>query len=171
MASSRFVEQSDIYSFISAPPATTSVNLPENISIVGNLGLDNNFNNNQAGKTVLAMQKFLSSSNIFIHTGDIACADLYGLVVDFKPYDDTWNTFQNNIQPISARGKKLIGHSRPFPSIPGHSHSFPAIPIHSHPFAAIPIHSRPFPFISTCKFSRKSRYYCLFNPSTTIENI
>ena len=64
--------------------------------------MDNDFNNNQAGKTVLAMQKFLSSSNIFIHTGDIACADLYGLVVYLKPYDDTWNTFQNNIQPISA---------------------------------------------------------------------
>ena len=35
------------------------------------------------------------------------------------------------------RGKKLFGHSEPFPSIPIHSHPFRAIRIHSHPFPSI----------------------------------
>lgn len=48
------------------------------------------------------MKQFSNYSNIFIHIGDIAYADLYELLVDFMPYENTWNTFQDNLQPISA---------------------------------------------------------------------
>jgi hypothetical protein len=109
MASSNCVVQSDVYSFITAPSANINTVQPVNISIIGDLGLNNDFNKNQAGQTVLAMQKFIPYSNIFIHTGDIAYADLYGLLVDFKPYEDTWNTFQSNIEPISAYVPYQVG--------------------------------------------------------------
>jgi hypothetical protein len=101
-ATKKCVKESSIHSFITAPSIDNSVQQPVNISIVGDLGLNNYFNQNQAGKTISAMQQYISTSNLFVHIGDISYADLYGLVVNFDLYEDTWNKFQQAIEPIAS---------------------------------------------------------------------
>lgn len=44
MASSKCVVESDIYSFMTAPTSGVATAYPMNISIVADLGLDNDFN-------------------------------------------------------------------------------------------------------------------------------
>ena len=39
--------------------------------LVADLGLDNEYNGNQAGKTLASMQQLRDSSNTFVHPGDI----------------------------------------------------------------------------------------------------
>jgi hypothetical protein len=96
------VKESGIYSFITAPSTDNSAQQPINISIVGDLGLNNYFNQYQAEKTIAAMQQYISTSNFFMHIGDISYADLYGVVVNFDFYEDTWNRFQKAIEPITS---------------------------------------------------------------------
>ncbi|UJR16660.1 hypothetical protein I4U23_003560 [Adineta vaga] len=71
-ASSNFVDESNIYSFMTAPTPGITTEYPVNLSFVGDLSLDNDFNQNQ-------------------------------------PYEDTWNTFQDNLQPISANVPYQVG--------------------------------------------------------------
>jgi len=96
------VRESSIHSFTTAPSIDSSVQYPVNISIVGDLGLNNYFNQFQAQKTISAMQKYISTSSFFMHIGDISYADLYGLVVNFDLYESTWNQFQQAIEPIAS---------------------------------------------------------------------
>jgi hypothetical protein len=65
------VKESGIYSFITAPSTDNSAQQPINISIVGDLGLNNYFNQYQAEKTIAAMQQYISSSN-FLCTLEIS---------------------------------------------------------------------------------------------------
>lgn len=109
MNTSSCLERSAVYSFTTASAAGSDTQYPVNISIVADLDLDNEFNGNQAGKTLAAMQQFRDFSNIFVHPGDISYADLYGLVVNLKSYEDTWSTFQNNLQSIAAYVPYQVG--------------------------------------------------------------
>ena len=54
-------------------------------------------------------------------------------------------TFLISIERKDPRGKKLFGHSQPFPAIRSHSRPFPAIPGHSQPFPVIRSHSKSTP--------------------------
>ena len=101
-ATTKCVRASTVRSFTTPPSSNAVTPQPVNISIVADLGLDNVFNDNQAHNTIAAMQKYISTSHLFLHVGDIAYADLYGLVVNFDLYENTWNKFQQAIEPITS---------------------------------------------------------------------
>ena len=92
------VRASSVRSFTTAP----SSDQPVNITIVGDLGLNNLFNQYQAQNTITALKNYISTTNLFVHIGDISYADLYGLVVNFDFYEGTWNRFQQAIEPIAS---------------------------------------------------------------------
>ncbi|CAF1128841.1 unnamed protein product [Adineta steineri] len=96
------VRASSILSFTTAPLIINCELQPINISIVGDLGLNTYFNNYEAEQTIIAMKKYISISNFFMHIGDISYADLYGAIVNFDFYEDTWNRFQKAIEPITS---------------------------------------------------------------------
>ncbi len=101
-ATNKCVRESSILSFTTAPASDNIIQQPVNITIVGDLGLNNYFNQYQAQKTISAMQNYISTSNLFVHIGDISYADLYGVIVNFDLYENTWNRFQQAIEPISS---------------------------------------------------------------------
>ena len=100
-ATTKCVRESSVRSFTTAPD-TNAAFQPVNLSIVADLGLNNYFNQYQAEKTIAAMQTYASSSNLFMHVGDISYADLYGVIVNFDLYENTWNRFQQAIEPITS---------------------------------------------------------------------
>lgn len=100
--STQYVSASSVRSFTTPPSSTSTIPSPVNISIVADLGLNNVLNNNQAQNTIDAMQKYTSTSNLFLHLGDIAYADMYGMIVNFDLYENTWNKFQQAIEPITS---------------------------------------------------------------------
>ena len=101
-STTKCVRASTVRSFTTAPLSNSDFFQAMNISIVGDLGLNNLFNDNQAQNTIAAMQKYISTSNLFIHIGDISYADLYGFIVNFDLYENTWNKFQQAIEPITS---------------------------------------------------------------------
>lgn len=102
-ATKKCVRASGVRKFTTAPNVGINVQLPINISIVGDLGLNNLFNNYKAEKTIESMKQYIDRSHLFMHIGDISYADLYGMVVNFDWYEDTWNRFQGKIEEISSR--------------------------------------------------------------------
>lgn len=102
MATNKCVRESSIRSFLTAPSAESNVGYPVNISVVGDLGLNNVFNTYQAENTIAVMKNHVSNSNFFMHIGDIAYADLYGLIVNIDLYENIWNRFQQAIDPIAS---------------------------------------------------------------------
>ncbi len=94
------VHESNIYSFTTALAAGSPNAI--NISFVADFGNDNLINSGAATKTINALLQAAANTNFFIHSGDISYADDYGLAVPFSFYEQTWNTWQNNLTPLTA---------------------------------------------------------------------
>ena len=73
-----------------------------NISLVGDLGNDNLINGGGASRTINALIQAAQNTNFCIHSGDISYADDYGVLVPFSFYEQTWNTWQDNMTGITA---------------------------------------------------------------------
>jgi hypothetical protein len=99
-ASPSCVAQSGIYSFTTAP-APGNLNAI-NISFVADLGNNNLVNGGAASQTINALLQAAQNTNFFIHSGDISYADDYGLLLPFSFYEQTWNTWQNNVAGVTA---------------------------------------------------------------------
>lgn len=101
-ASTRCVRGSNIMKFTTSPIARSSQQ-SINISVVGDLGLNDFFNNANAENTIGTMEHYVNRSNFFIHLGDIAYADVYGPIVNFSFYDYTWNLFQEKLAKVTSQ--------------------------------------------------------------------
>jgi hypothetical protein len=99
------VSQSAIYSFITPPPAGNTN--PINITFVADLGNNDLLNGGAASRTIAALGKIAPYTNFFVHNGDISYAD--DVILTFTAYETTWNTFQNNMENITANYPYMTG--------------------------------------------------------------
>jgi acid phosphatase len=100
-ASDPCVNQSGTYSFTAQP--NTGNTTPINITIFGDIGYDTSANNNASTKTITALKQVASTTNFFLHVGDIGYGDEKDSAPDIvKWYESKWDTFQQRMQPVSA---------------------------------------------------------------------
>jgi hypothetical protein len=99
------VNQSSIYSF-TTPPAAGNSN-PVTITFVADLGASSILDLSGAAATIKALNQIASSTNFFVHNGDISYADDVYFIGG--TYEGIWNTFQNNMQNITAQNIYMTG--------------------------------------------------------------
>jgi hypothetical protein len=107
LASPRCVLESDIHSFTTAPVAGSPN--PIKITLVGDLGDDNLLNLGGASRTMKGLRHAAKDTNFFVHAGDIAYADDYGLGVPFSFYEQSWNKWQKNMAELTANNIYMTG--------------------------------------------------------------
>lgn len=100
------VRKSGIHSF-KTPPAPGNQS-STSISIVGDLGNNNLINLGAPSRTIKALQAAASTTDFFIHSGDIAYADDYNLGLPLEFYEQAWNKFQNNVESITANNFYMV---------------------------------------------------------------
>jgi hypothetical protein len=105
VATTGCVNQSNIYSF-TTPPAAGNSN-PVNITFVADLGASSILDLSGASNTIKALNQVASTTNFFVHNGDISYADDYSFI--FQSYETIWNNFQNNIENITAQNIYMTG--------------------------------------------------------------
>jgi hypothetical protein len=105
VATTLCVNQSNIYSFTTAPAAGNSN--PVTITFVADLGASSILDSGGAAGTIKALNQIASSTNFFVHNGDISYADDYYFI--FQSYETIWNNFQNNIENITAQNIYMTG--------------------------------------------------------------
>jgi hypothetical protein len=107
LATTQCVTKSGINSFTTAPAAGNAN--PVNITFVADLGNDNLINGGGASRTIKALGQVASSTNVFVHNGDISYADDYGVLLPPETYEGAWNKFQNNVQSITSQKFYMTG--------------------------------------------------------------
>jgi hypothetical protein len=100
VASSPCVLQSNIQSF--KTPPVTGVSNSINITLVGDLGINNLINFGGASATMKGLLQSAEKTHFFIHSGDISYADDYPLNSLTSPYETTWNSWQNSMTALTS---------------------------------------------------------------------
>jgi hypothetical protein len=104
---SDYTTQSSIYSFTTPPAAGNSNSV--NVAFVGDLGVDSILTDGGAARTIAALKQAASTTNVFVHNGDISYADDYNLLLLPKSYDQLWNEFQDGLTSLTANNFYMTG--------------------------------------------------------------